>query len=34
MELPSKILEQIAHNTRPKIEEYFLIVISTITDQS
>ena len=27
MEIPSKILEQIAHNTRPKIEEYFLIVI-------
>ena len=28
MELPSKILEQIAFNTRPKIEEHMLIVMS------
>ena len=27
MELPSKLLEQIALNTRPKIEEHMLIVI-------
>ena len=27
MELPSKILEQIAFNTRPKIEEHMLIVM-------
>ena len=27
MELPSKILEQIAYNTRPKIEEHMLIVM-------
>ena len=27
MELPSKLLEQIAHNTRPKIEEHMLIVM-------
>ena len=27
MELPSKILEQIAFNTRPKIEEHILIVM-------
>ena len=26
MELPSKLLEQIAYNTRPKIEEHMLIV--------
>ena len=26
MELPSKILEQIAFNTRPKIEEHMLIL--------
>ena len=30
MELPSKLLEQIAFNTRPKIEEHMLI----ITDKS
>ena len=27
MELPSKILEQIAFNTRPKIEEHMLMVM-------
>ena len=27
MELPSKLLEQIPHNTRPKIEEHMLIVM-------
>ena len=27
MELPSKLLEQIAFNTRPKIEQHVLIVI-------
>ena len=27
MELPSKLLEQIAHNTRPKIKEHMLIVV-------
>ena len=27
MELPSKVLEQIALNTRPKIEEHMLIVM-------
>ena len=27
MELPSKLLEQIAFNTRPKIEEHMLIVM-------
>ena len=26
MELPTKLLEQIAYNTRPKIEEHMLIV--------
>ena len=26
MELPSKMLEQFAHNTRPKREEHLLIV--------
>ena len=28
MEIPSKLLEQIAYNTRPKIEEHKLIVIA------
>ena len=28
MELPSKLLEQIAYNTRPKIEEHMLIVMN------
>ena len=27
MELPTKLLEQIAFNTRPKIEEHILIVM-------
>ena len=27
MELPSKVLEQIAYNSRPKIEEHLLIVM-------
>ena len=27
MELPSKLLEQIAYNTRPKIQEHMLIVM-------
>ena len=31
MELPSKILEQIAFNTRPKIDEHMLIVMDTST---
>ena len=30
MELPSKLLEQIAVNTRAKIEEHMLIVIKKI----
>ena len=28
MELPSKLLEQIVFNTRPKIEEHMLIVMN------
>ena len=31
MELPSKILEQIAFNTRPKIEEHLLIIMEKST---
>ena len=31
MELPSKLLEQIALNTRPKIEEHMLIVMDNST---
>ena len=31
MELPSKVLEQIAFNTRPKIEEHMLIVMDKST---
>ena len=31
MELPSKLLEQIAFNTRPKIEEHILIVMDKST---
>ena len=27
MELPSKLLEQIAFNTRPKIEDHLLIIM-------
>ena len=33
MELPSKLLEQIALNTRPKIEEHMLIVMDKSTDE-
>ena len=33
MELPGKILEQIAYNTRPKIEEHMLIVLDKSTHE-
>ena len=33
MELPSKLLEQIAYNTRPKIEEHMLIVMDNSTHE-
>ena len=33
MELPSKLLEQIAYNTRPKIEEHMLIVMEKSTHE-
>ena len=33
MELPSKILEQIAYNTRPKIEEHMLIIMDKSTHE-
>ena len=33
MELPSKLLEQIAFNTRPKIEEHMLIIMDTSTHE-
>ena len=33
MELPSKLLEQIAFNTRPKIEEQMLIVMDKSTHE-
>ena len=33
MELPSKLLEQIAFNTRAKIEEHMLIVLDKSTHQ-
>ena len=33
MELPSKLLEQIAFNTRPKIEEHILIVMKKSTHE-
>ena len=33
MELPSKILEQIAFNTRPQIEEHMLIVMDRTTHE-
>ena len=33
MELPSKILEQIAFNTRPKLEEHMLIIMDTSTHE-
>ena len=31
MELPSKLLEQIAHITRPEIEEHMLVVMDKST---
>ena len=33
MELPSKLLEQIAYNTRPKIEEHMLIIMDKSTHE-
>ena len=33
MELPSKLLDQIAFNTRPKIEEHMWIVMCRSTHQ-
>ena len=33
MELPSKLLEKIAFNTRPKIEEHMLIVTDKSTHE-
>ena len=33
MEIPSKLLEQIAFNTRPKIEEHMLNVMDKSTDE-
>ena len=33
MELPSKLLEQITYNTRPKIEEHMLNVMDKSTDE-
>ena len=33
MELPSKLLEKIAFNTRPKIEEHMLIVMDNSTHE-
>ena len=33
MELPSKLLEHIAHNTRPKIEELMLVVMDKSTHE-
>ena len=33
MELPSKLLEQIAFNTRPKIEEHILIIMDKSTHE-
>ena len=33
MELPSKLLDQIAFNTRPKIEEHMLIVMDKSTHE-
>ena len=33
MEVPSKLLEQIAHNTRPKTEEHILIVMDKSTHE-
>ena len=34
MELPSKLLEQIAFKTRPKIEEHMLIVMIKVLTKS
>ena len=33
MELPSKLLEQIAFNTRPKIEKHMLIIVDKSTHE-
>ena len=33
MELPSKTLERIAYNTRPKIEEHVLVVMDKSTHE-
>ena len=33
MELPNKLLEQIAFNTKPKIEEHMLIVMDESTHE-
>ena len=33
MELPSKLLEQIAFNTRPKIEKHMLIIMDKSTHE-
>ena len=33
MELPSKLLEQIVYNTRPKIEEHILIIMDKSTHE-
>ena len=33
MELPSKLLEQIVYNTRPKIEKHMLIVMDKSTHE-
>ena len=33
MELPSKLLEQIAFNTRPKLEEHYLVVMGKSTHE-
>ena len=33
MEIPSKILEQIAFSTRPKVEEHMLIVMDKSTHE-
>ena len=33
MELPSKLIEQIVFNTRPKIEEHMLVFMNKSTDE-
>ena len=33
MELPSKIFQEIAYNTRPKIEEHMLVVMDKATHE-